>query len=165
TIELLKERRDMTVQEIRLVLMIEDPREAEQRRQMGIENESGCSRDEIADAFREVCEDRVPADRMVLRKLAQDMRDWPRLRVSGVPSHLSPPRFSPNPLSHPSPTTFSLAPLTIPSSVSNTTLHHLLLTSPLFTPLCQEEPGVEEEAEGPGGQRKSRYAQITDVGL
>ncbi|CAI5521011.1 unnamed protein product [Closterium sp. Naga37s-1] len=113
----------------------------------------------------QVCEDRVPADRMVLRKLAQDMRDWPRLRVSGVPSHLSPPRFSPNPLSHPSPTTFSLAPLTIPSSVSNTTLHHLLLTSPLFTPLCQEEPGVEEEAEGPGGQRKSRYAQITDVGL
>ncbi|CAI5471674.1 unnamed protein product, partial [Closterium sp. Yama58-4] len=101
TIELLKERRDMTVQEIRLVLMIEDPRESERRRQMGIENESGCSRDEIADAFREVCEDRVPADRMALRKLAQDMRDWPRLR---------------------------------------------------------EEPGVEEEAEGSGGQRKSHPA-------
>ncbi|CAI5936463.1 unnamed protein product [Closterium sp. NIES-64] len=32
--------------------MIEDPREAERRRQMG--NESGCSCDEIADAFREV---------------------------------------------------------------------------------------------------------------
>ncbi|CAI7842319.1 unnamed protein product [Closterium sp. NIES-53] len=85
TIELLKERRDMTVQEIRLVLMIEDPREAERRRQMGIENESGCSRDEIADAFLEVCEDRVPADRMVLRKLAQDMRDWPRLREEPGP--------------------------------------------------------------------------------
>ncbi|GJP41183.1 hypothetical protein CLOM_g860 [Closterium sp. NIES-68] len=85
TIELLKERRDMTVQEIRLVLMIEDPREAERRRQMGIENESGCSRDEIADAFLEVCEDRVPADRMVLRKLAQDMREWPRLREEPAP--------------------------------------------------------------------------------
>ncbi|CAI5474097.1 unnamed protein product [Closterium sp. Yama58-4] len=72
----------MTVQEIRLVLMIEDPREAERRRQMGIENESGCSRDEIADAF---LEDRVPADRMVLRKLAQDMRDWPRLREEPAP--------------------------------------------------------------------------------
>ncbi|CAI7794608.1 unnamed protein product [Closterium sp. NIES-53] len=108
TIELLKERRDMTVQEIRLVLMIEDPREAERRRQMGIENESGCSRDEIADAFREVCEDRVPADRMVLRKLAQDMRDWPRLR---------------------------------------------------------EEPAGEEAEGAPRGQRKSLYAQITDVGL
>ncbi|CAI6000490.1 unnamed protein product [Closterium sp. NIES-64] len=34
-----------------LVVMIEDPHEAERRRQMG--NESGCSCDEIADAFRE----------------------------------------------------------------------------------------------------------------
>ncbi|CAI5520337.1 unnamed protein product [Closterium sp. Naga37s-1] len=31
-----------------------------------------------------VCEDRMPADRMVLRKLAQAMREWPRLRVSEV---------------------------------------------------------------------------------
>eukprot|EP00475_Leptophrys_vorax_P001717 TRINITY_DN10952_c0_g1_i1.p1 TRINITY_DN10952_c0_g1~~TRINITY_DN10952_c0_g1_i1.p1 ORF type:complete len:312 (+),score=20.60 TRINITY_DN10952_c0_g1_i1:74-937(+) len=80
TIELLKERRFMTIQEMRLTLLIEDPREAERRRQMGIENESGCSRDEIAAAFVEVCEDRVPGDRMSLRKLAQEMRDWPRLR-------------------------------------------------------------------------------------
>ncbi|CAI5991021.1 unnamed protein product [Closterium sp. NIES-64] len=40
--------------QIRLVLMIKDPREAERWRQMGFENESGCSRDEIADAFVEV---------------------------------------------------------------------------------------------------------------
>ncbi|CAI5521261.1 unnamed protein product, partial [Closterium sp. Naga37s-1] len=119
TIELLKERRDMTVQEIRLVLMIEDPREAERRRQMGIENESGCSRDEIADAFLEVCEDRVPADRMVLRKLAQDMRDWPRLRLS---SHASPLTPSHSPLPDPS----SLTP------ISPTPLPHL--SQPPFPP-------------------------------
>ncbi|CAI6012795.1 unnamed protein product [Closterium sp. NIES-65] len=40
--------------QIRLVLMIKDPREAERWRQMGFENESRCSRDEIADAFVEV---------------------------------------------------------------------------------------------------------------
>ncbi|CAI5499746.1 unnamed protein product [Closterium sp. Naga37s-1] len=40
--------------QIRVVLMIEDSHEAEQRRQMGIESDSGCSHDEIADAFREV---------------------------------------------------------------------------------------------------------------
>ncbi|CAI7913897.1 unnamed protein product [Closterium sp. NIES-54] len=122
TIELLKERRDMTVQEIRLVLMIEDPREAERRRQMGIENESGCSRDEIADAFLEVCEDRVPADRMVLRKLAQDMRDWPRLRVFSLTPpptplpHRSPPLLSPSRLSpHSFPPPYFSTPLPRPS--------------------------------------------------
>ncbi|CAI5990600.1 unnamed protein product [Closterium sp. NIES-64] len=36
-------------------VMIEDPREVERRRQMGIENEIGCSYNEIVDAFREVC--------------------------------------------------------------------------------------------------------------
>lgn len=100
TIELLKTRRDMTIQEIRLILLIEDPREAERRRQMGIENESGCSRDEIADAFVEVCEDRVPADRMVLRKLAQEMRDWPRLREEISAEELAAsrsPRSAPSP--------------------------------------------------------------------
>ncbi|CAI5994535.1 unnamed protein product [Closterium sp. NIES-65] len=146
TIELLKERRDMTVQEIRLVLMIEDPREAERRRQMGIENESGCSRDEIADAFRErsggggVWEEGgercVPADRMVLRKLAlrhrmvlrklaQDMRDWPRLRFppTCLP-HASPLTLSPTPPPQPSPLRLSLSPLPSP------TPHSITFSSP-----------------------------------
>eukprot|EP00270_Netrium_digitus_P012196 TRINITY_DN3941_c0_g1_i3.p1 TRINITY_DN3941_c0_g1~~TRINITY_DN3941_c0_g1_i3.p1 ORF type:complete len:308 (-),score=49.47 TRINITY_DN3941_c0_g1_i3:101-1024(-) len=74
--------RNMSVQEVRLTLMIEDPREAERRRQMGIENESGCSRDEIADALIDVYEGRIPSDRLTLSTLAEDMRNWPRLEES-----------------------------------------------------------------------------------
>lgn len=44
------DKRDMTVNEVKLILQIEDPRAKEQR-QMGIEDKSGISRDEIALAF------------------------------------------------------------------------------------------------------------------
>jgi len=47
----LMETRDMTVNEVKLILQIEDPRQKERRR-MGMEDESGVSRDEIAFAFQ-----------------------------------------------------------------------------------------------------------------
>lgn len=37
TVDKLKEKRDMTFNEVKLTLMIEDPRDAERRREMGIE--------------------------------------------------------------------------------------------------------------------------------
>lgn len=77
-IKVLKQKRDMSPQEIRLTLMIEDPREAERRRELGIENESGCSRDEIASALVDAYEGRIP-ERLALRTLAEEMRFWPRL--------------------------------------------------------------------------------------
>lgn len=46
----LMEKRDMTVNEVKLIIQIEDPRQKE-RRQMGIEDSSGISRDELAFAF------------------------------------------------------------------------------------------------------------------
>eukprot|EP00897_Mesotaenium_endlicherianum_P006704 jgi/Mesen1/6061/ME000031S05334 len=78
-VELLQRKRDMTFNELRLTVMIEDPREVERRRQLGIEDERGCSREDLADALLEVYEGKVPADRVVLHQLAEEFRNWPNL--------------------------------------------------------------------------------------
>eukprot|EP00244_Chara_vulgaris_P003082 TRINITY_DN1551_c0_g1_i5.p1 TRINITY_DN1551_c0_g1~~TRINITY_DN1551_c0_g1_i5.p1 ORF type:complete len:191 (+),score=51.12 TRINITY_DN1551_c0_g1_i5:244-816(+) len=75
-VEKLKVKRDMTVNEIRLTIMIEDPRVAAERAEMAIENE--IPREEMADALLEVCEGR-PVERRVLRGLAKEMVEWPDL--------------------------------------------------------------------------------------
>jgi hypothetical protein len=74
----LKQNRDMTVNEIKLTISIEDPRAREQRL-MGIEDSRGVSRDEMADALTEVSEGRVPRDRIALRELHREMLNWPFL--------------------------------------------------------------------------------------
>lgn len=74
----LKARRDMSVNEARLIVSIEDPRTREQR-QLGIEDERGVSRDEMAAALLEVAEGRVPKDRLALKCLLEDMQSWPFL--------------------------------------------------------------------------------------
>ncbi len=74
----LQETRDMSVNEIRLTVAIEDPR-ARERRGMGVEDASGASRDELAAALMEVVEGRVPGDRIALRELAREMTAWPML--------------------------------------------------------------------------------------
>lgn len=78
-VELLKQKRGMTFGEIRLTVMIEDPREVERRRQLGLEDDRGCSREDLANALVEVNDGRLPEDRVVLRQLAEDMRSWPNL--------------------------------------------------------------------------------------
>lgn len=40
--------------QVRLTIMIEDPREVERRRQLGIEDERGCSKEDMAVALQEV---------------------------------------------------------------------------------------------------------------
>ncbi|GLJ39255.1 hypothetical protein SUGI_0800860 [Cryptomeria japonica] len=80
-VELLKEKRDMTFNEIRLTIMIEDPREAEQKRQLGIEDGRGCTREDMATTLMDVCEGRIPKDRVVLRELAKEMLNWPDLEA------------------------------------------------------------------------------------
>ncbi|KAH9316452.1 hypothetical protein KI387_025079, partial [Taxus chinensis] len=50
-VQLLKEKRDMTFNEVRLTIMIEDPREAEQKRQLGVEDDRGCTREDMAEAL------------------------------------------------------------------------------------------------------------------
>lgn len=74
----LKAKRDMSVNEARLIVSIEDPRTREQR-QLGIEDERGVSRDEMAAALLEVAEGRVPRDRLALKCLLEDMQSWPFL--------------------------------------------------------------------------------------
>lgn len=79
-LKLLKQNRDMSVNEIRLTVAIEDPRSRE-RRLMGMEDNSGVSRDEMAAALTEVAEGRVPQDRIALRELYKEMLGWPFLDI------------------------------------------------------------------------------------
>lgn len=76
----LKATRDMTINEAKLVVAIEDPR-ARERRQLGIEDERGVSRDEMAAALDEVAAGRVPTDRLALKCLYEDMAGWPYLSL------------------------------------------------------------------------------------
>jgi len=78
----LRQGRDMTVNEIKLTISIEDPRAREQR-MMGIEDSRGVSRDEMAEALSEVSEGRVPRDRIALRELRNEMVNWPFLELEG----------------------------------------------------------------------------------
>jgi hypothetical protein len=78
----LRQGRDMTVNEIKLTISIEDPRAREQR-MMGIEDSRGVSRDEMAEALTEVSEGRVPRDRIALRELRNEMVNWPFLELEG----------------------------------------------------------------------------------
>jgi NAD+--asparagine ADP-ribosyltransferase len=78
----LKQKRDMTVNEIRLTVSIEDPRAREQRL-MGIEDSRGVSRDEMAEALAEVSEGKIPKDRIALRELHKEMINWPFLDLEG----------------------------------------------------------------------------------
>lgn len=75
----LRENREMPINEVKLVIAIEDPRAREQRQQMGIEAESGVSREEIAQALSDVVEGRIPKDRIALRELYREMTNWPFL--------------------------------------------------------------------------------------
>lgn len=78
----LKQNRDMTVNEIKLTISIEDPRAREQRL-MGIEDSRGVSRDEMAEALAEVSEGNIPKDRIALRELHKEMTNWPFLELEG----------------------------------------------------------------------------------
>eukprot|EP00775_Hariotina_reticulata_P004034 gene4034-4281_t len=69
----LKAKRDMSINEARLIVSIEDPRTRE-RRQLGIEDERGVSRDEMAAALLEVADGRIPKDRLALKCLLEDMQ-------------------------------------------------------------------------------------------
>lgn len=77
----LKNTRDMSVNEVKLVVSIEDPRTKERRMQQGIEDERGVSRDEMAVALLDVAEGRVPKDRIALRCLHEEISQWPFLET------------------------------------------------------------------------------------
>ncbi|CAG9461181.1 unnamed protein product [Pedinophyceae sp. YPF-701] len=79
----LQDRRDFTPNEMRLILLIEDPR-ARDRRNMGIEDDTGVSREEIASAFLDVVDGKIPNDRIALKVLAEEVENWPFLEAEGA---------------------------------------------------------------------------------
>uniref|UniRef100_A0A803QF64 Uncharacterized protein n=1 Tax=Cannabis sativa TaxID=3483 RepID=A0A803QF64_CANSA len=80
-LELLRKNRDMLFSEVKLTIMIEDPRDAERRRLLGIEESDGPSREDLAAALEEVNEGKIPENRVTLRLLAEEMMQWPNLEV------------------------------------------------------------------------------------
>ncbi|CAO2197283.1 unnamed protein product [Urochloa humidicola] len=80
-LELLKKNRDMIFGEVKLTIMIEDPRYIERKRTLGIEDPDEITRDDLADALVEVNEGRIPENRVALQLLAKEMAEWPDLEI------------------------------------------------------------------------------------
>ncbi|CAI0546229.1 unnamed protein product [Linum tenue] len=80
-LELLKKNRDMIFNEVKLTIMIEDPREVERRKMFGIDDPDAPTREELAEALEMVNEGKVPRNRLALRMLADEMTNWPNLEV------------------------------------------------------------------------------------
>lgn len=74
-LKVLIQKRDMTVNEVKLTLVIENPYK-EQRRAMGFEEYTDVSRDDIASAFMEVVGCNIPKNRTALKALSKDLKSW-----------------------------------------------------------------------------------------
>ena len=61
-LKLLYVKREMSFNEVKLIIGIEDPRLADRRERFGIEDESGCSAEEKIQVLEDVDEGRVPTD-------------------------------------------------------------------------------------------------------
>ncbi|KAG9133593.1 hypothetical protein Leryth_025431 [Lithospermum erythrorhizon] len=83
-LELLKKNRDMTFNEVKLTIMIEDPRDVERRRLLGIDDEGAPTRDDLAAVLEEVNEGKIPEDYISLQMLAEEMTSWPNLEVESL---------------------------------------------------------------------------------
>ncbi|XP_047089666.1 protein CHLOROPLAST ENHANCING STRESS TOLERANCE, chloroplastic-like [Lolium rigidum] len=80
-LDLLQKNRDMTFGEVKLTIMIEDPRDVERKRLLGIEDPDELTRDDLADALVEVNEGRIPENRDALMLLAKEMSEWPDVDI------------------------------------------------------------------------------------
>ncbi|XP_050224163.1 ycf3-interacting protein 1, chloroplastic [Mercurialis annua] len=80
-LNLLKKNRDMMFNEVKLTIAIEDPREVERRRLLGIEDLDAPTREDLAEALEQVNEGKVPRNRVALKMLAEEMTVWPNLEV------------------------------------------------------------------------------------
>ncbi|GAB2280938.1 hypothetical protein Dimus_015554 [Dionaea muscipula] len=88
-LELLRKNRDMLFGEVKLTIMIEDPREVEKRRLLGISESDAPSRDDLVAALVDVNEGRMPKDRIALRMLAEEMINWPNLELQCIGGRFS----------------------------------------------------------------------------
>ncbi|PPR89450.1 hypothetical protein GOBAR_AA31246 [Gossypium barbadense] len=80
-LQLLRKNRDMLFSEVKLTVMIEDPREVERRRLLGIEDPDAPTRDDLVEALEQVNEGKIPTNRVALRMLAEEMTNWPNIEV------------------------------------------------------------------------------------
>lgn len=80
-LELLRKNRDMIFSEVKLTVMIEDPRDVERRRLLGIDDADTPTRDDLAEALEQVNEGKIPKNREALQMLAEEMINWPNLEV------------------------------------------------------------------------------------
>uniref|UniRef100_A0A2P2JZY2 Uncharacterized protein LOC105113655 n=1 Tax=Rhizophora mucronata TaxID=61149 RepID=A0A2P2JZY2_RHIMU len=83
-LELLRKNRDMLFNEVKLTVMIEDPREVERRRLLGIEDPDAPTRDDLVEALEQVNEGKIPKNRIALQMLAEEMINWPNLEVESA---------------------------------------------------------------------------------
>uniref|UniRef100_A0A5B7BQY8 Ycf3-interacting protein 1, chloroplastic n=1 Tax=Davidia involucrata TaxID=16924 RepID=A0A5B7BQY8_DAVIN len=83
-LELLRKNRDMLFSEVKLTVLIEDPREVERRRLIGIDDSDAPTRDDLAAALEEVNEGKIPKNRVALQMLAEEMIQWPNLEVEAT---------------------------------------------------------------------------------
>ncbi|CAL9166357.1 protein CHLOROPLAST ENHANCING STRESS TOLERANCE, chloroplastic-like [Musa acuminata AAA Group] len=80
-LELLKKNRDMLFGEVKLTILIEDPRDVERKRLLGIEDPDDVTREDLVAALEDVNEGRIPKNRVALQLLAKEMTEWPDLEV------------------------------------------------------------------------------------
>ncbi|KAJ6945917.1 ycf3-interacting protein 1 [Populus alba x Populus x berolinensis] len=83
-LELLRKNRDMIFSEVKLTVMIEDPRDVERRRLLGIDDADTPTRDDLAEALEQVNEGKIPKNREALQMLAEEMINWPNLEVEAA---------------------------------------------------------------------------------
>ncbi|KAJ0982910.1 hypothetical protein J5N97_011165 [Dioscorea zingiberensis] len=81
-LDLLKKNRDMTIGEVKLVLMIEDSGFSERKRLLNVDDpDDEITKQDLIDALEEVVEGKIPENRIVLKLLAAEMNEWPDLEV------------------------------------------------------------------------------------
>jgi hypothetical protein len=78
-LKLLYVKREMSFNEVKLIIGIEDPRLADRRERFGIEDESGCSAEEKIQVLEDVDEGRIPTDIVACEFVLNELREWPGL--------------------------------------------------------------------------------------
>ena len=78
-LKLLYVKREMSFNEVKLTIGIEDPRLAENREKYGIEDESGVSADEKVETLEMIERGEAPTDARAVATVLEEFRNWPGL--------------------------------------------------------------------------------------
>lgn len=78
-LKLLYVKREMSFNEVKLTIGIEDPRLAENRERYGIEDESGVSADEKVATLEMIERGETPTDALAVETVLEEFRNWPGL--------------------------------------------------------------------------------------